>query len=200
MKRGKWCMSVLALLLGSAIALADALSPSAPAPAISSTRPYSRTFLLESAGGLGAGVGIAAIGLPFTLAAYLFSAGDITQTVAAEEVLLGLGSAVGACWTGRNLGQPARLWPALGLAFLPEVGTGLVMYITRKGADLTDPLIMGCCVGTALASPVLATVGANLGRRTAESEADSRLQVVPELCACPGAPHLSAGLELRLSF
>jgi hypothetical protein len=201
MKPGNLCVSTLALLLECALVFGSSPAASVSAADVSSSdRPRFHAYLLESAGGLGCGTGFAAIGLPFTLAAYLFSGGDITQTVAAEGVLLGLGSAVGACWTGRNLGQPAKIWTALGLAFLPEVGTGLVMGLTHKGADLTDPLIMGCCAGAVIASPILATVGANLGRRAAANATGSSLRLAPELRVCSANRHPSAGLGLRLSF
>jgi hypothetical protein len=188
MKRGKWRVLFLALLLGSAVVHADA--PSA--------RPDTRTFVLESAGGLGGGVGLAALALPFTLAYYLFSPGDVAPVLGAEGVCLGLGSAVGACWTGRSLDQRAKFWPALGLAFLPQVGTGLAMVLTRKGADLADPVVAGCSWASVIASPILAAVGANLGRRGAASETNSRL--LPEFRVCAGNLQPSTGLGIRLSF
>ncbi len=201
MERGKWYTIVVALLLGSAVGFASVLSAPGPAQSVpSSARPDTRAFLLQSAGGLGGGVGLAALALPFTLAYYLFSPGDVAPVLGAEGVCLGLGSAVGACWTGWGLGSPTKFWPALGLAFLPQIGTGLVMALTRKGADLTDPVIAGCSWASVIASPILATVGANLGRREAAGEADSRLRVVPEFRACSASPHLAAGLGLRLSF
>jgi len=174
----------------------------------SSDRPAFRTYLLESAGGLGVGVGCAAIVLPFTLAYYLFSPGQVAPVVGAEGVCLGVGSAVGAYWTGRDLGQPTKFWPALGLALLPEVGTGLVMGLTGKGADLTDPLIAGCCWVAVITSPILATVGANLRRRGAVAETSSRFSLTPELrtssgqqtWSAPGRTRVSAGLGLRLSI
>ncbi|MBN2465465.1 hypothetical protein JXD38_07565 [candidate division WOR-3 bacterium] len=190
MKRGKWCALVLALLLGSAVVYAG--PPSA--------RPDTRTFLLESAGGLGGGVGFAAVALPFTLAYYLFSPGDVAPVLGVEGVCLGLGSAAGACWTGRGLGNPTKFWPALGMALLPQIGTGLVMVLTRKGPDLSDPVVAGCSWASVIASPVLATVGANLGRHVPGSEVESRLRVVPEFRACSASPHPAAGLGLTLAF
>jgi hypothetical protein len=209
MRRGIWRAAVLALLVECVLAFGATASTPGLTPAMSSSDPpVFRTYLLQSAGALGVGTGCAAIALPLALAYYLFSPGQVAPVVGAEGVFLGLGSAIGACWTGRSLGQPAKFWPALGLAFLPEVGTALVMGLTRKGADLTDPLIMGCCGGAILASPILAALGANLGRRGTATGTSSRFQLVPELRVCSnhqlrlasGNPHTSAGLGLRLSF
>jgi hypothetical protein len=209
MRRGIRCASILVLLAGCAIVLGYTPTTSSLAPqSRSSDRPYSQTFLLQSAGSLGYGAGSASIALPATLLYYLFSGGDLASVVVAEGALLGLGSAAGACWTGRSLGNPAKFWPALGLAFLPEIGAGLVMVLTHKGADLTDPLVLGCCGAAILGSPILATVGANLGRDVASSGTGSRLSIVPELSACSnrrpgitaGTTHVSAGVGLRLSF
>jgi len=136
-----------------------------------------------------------------TLAYYLFSPGDVATVIEAEGVCLGIGCAVGACWTGRALDSPTKFWPALGLAFLPEIGAGLVMVLTRKGADLTDPLVAGCSWAAVITSPILATVGANLGRRgTADVTGSSSFRLEPEIRVCSGNPHPSAGLGLRLSF
>jgi len=209
MRRGIGRASILALLVECAVVFG--ITQAAPGLALetsSSDPPGFRTYLLQSAGALGVGTGCAAVALPFTLAAYLFSGGDVTQTVAAEGVCLGLGSAIGACWTGRSLGQPAKFWPALGLAFLPEVGAGLVMVLTHKGPDLTDPLVAGCCWTAVITSPILAAVGANLGRRDPASETNSRLHLVPELSSrfrrqsgsVSGNRQVSAGLGLRLSM
>lgn len=201
MQRGILCATIFALLVECPLGFGAPVTSS-------SDMSRSRIFLRESLGALGCGTGCAAVVLPATLLAYLFSGGDVAPVIAAEGVCLGLGSAAGAYWTGRSLSQPAKFWPALGLAFLPEVGTGLVMVLTRKGADLTDPLIMGCCAGAVIASPILATVGANLGRRPTADGTSSRFRVVPELRARsehrsgpgPGITRVSTGLGFRLSF
>ena len=170
--------------------------------------PDSRAYLLQSAGGLGGGVGCAALALPFTLLAYLFSGGDLVPTLAGEGVCLGIGSALGAWSTSRTIGRPANFWPALGLALLPEIGSGLVIGLTHKEADLADPVVVGCFVTSIIGSPILATIGANLGRRDTAGRTSSRIQLVPELAvACrhhPGTssedPRVSAGLGLRFTF
>jgi hypothetical protein len=209
MRRGIRRASILTLLVECALALGGTSTAPGLAPETSpSDPPGFRTYLLQSAGSLGVGAGCAALALPFTLAYYLFTPGDVTTVVEAEGVCLGLGSAIGAYWAGRGLGQPARFWPALGLAFLPEVGAGLVMAFTHKGPDLTDPLIAGCSWAAVITSPILATVGANLGRRGTAGEAGSRLHLVPELSAgsrprsgsASGNGRVSAGLGLRLSI
>lgn len=197
MKPGNLCMSILALLLECALVFGT--TPTAPgsAPEVSaSDRPRFRTYLLESAGSLGVGTGCAALALPVTLAYYLFSPGDVATVVEAEGLCLGIGCAAGACWTGRGLDSPTKFWPALGLAFLPEIGAGLVMVLTRKGVDLTDPLVAGCAWAAVITSPILATVGANLGRRGAANVTGSSFRLAPELRVCSGNPHPSAGLGL----
>jgi hypothetical protein len=74
------------------------------------------------------------------------------------------------------------------------------MVLTRKGVDLTDPVVAGCSWAAVIASPILATVGANLGRRGTANATGSSIRFAPELRLCSGNPHRSAGLGLRLSF
>jgi len=201
MKPGNLCLSILALLLECALVFGSTpATTGSAAETPSPDRPIFHTYLLESAGSFGVGTGCAALALPLTLAYYLFSPGDVATVVAAEGVCLAVGSAAGACWTGRSLDSPTKFWPALGLAFLPGIGAGLVMVLTHKGADLGDPLVAGCSWGAVIATPILATVGANLGRRGTAKAAGSGLRFAPEFRVCAGNPQPAAGLGLRLSF
>jgi hypothetical protein len=193
--------SVVAFLLGCMIVCGStSVAAGLAQEAFSPDRPVFRTYLLESAGSLGVGTGCAAVALPFTLLYYLFTPGDVGTVLGAEGLCLGVGCAAGACWTGRSLGSPTKFWPALGLALVPGVGAGLVMGLTRKGPDLTDPLVAGCTWAAVIATPVLATVGANLGRRDPAGETSSRFQVLPALRAYSSGSAPSAGLEFRLTL
>jgi hypothetical protein len=206
MKRGIWCAAIFSLLVTSAAALAA--SPPGPGSTAQPDRPGSREFLLTSAGGLGGGAGLGVIALPFSLAAYLFSGGDLNTVLVAEGACVGLGSGAGAFWSRRSLGRPARFLPALGLALIPPIGAGLVLHFANRGADISDPVVAACGAAVVLGSPVLAALGSGLCPRVDRDSARSRLRLVPGLGLtrrpepgpAPAGSRVSAGCELAVSF